>query len=73
MKTKSYIIFYKFYNPTEDKSGNGFIDKVEITKRKKDDVDIMLLNKNVQDIVIKRKEMSLKTEVVITNIIEQKL
>ena len=79
MKTKTYIIFYQYFEKDSKgktiSKGFGFIDDVKITKRKKESIDMIKINDLVTERVIQNHSASglgSNYEAIITNIVNQK-
>lgn len=70
--TKTYIIFYKFFNTENNRDGVGIMSNLQIIRKKNENLDMQELGKCVQEQVIKREDMGEKSTIIITNIINQK-
>lgn len=70
--TKTYVIFYKFFNTKNNRDGVGIMSNLQIIRKRNENLDIEKLGKCVEEQVIKREDMGEKSTVIITNIINQK-
>lgn len=68
---KKIIVFYRYYE--KERTGAGWLDNIIIIYKKGAELDMMKINKLVAKIIIKRNGMNSNTDVIITNIINQKL